>query len=111
MTEIILNVKQDFENLLSDETFKEDVITQLQTLQDFDDRTSTKAVKQENPDDPMSDWITEEIENPLPLHKQKGFEEWMDVVRLNADAQGIKVSELTGEYTKDEIEEAVVVLT
>lgn len=103
--------KQDYENLLSIEEYKEEALEKLQELQDFDDRTSTRAVKQENPDDPMSDWITEEIENPLPIHAQKGFKEWMDVVKLNAEVREVKVSELTGEYSKTEIEEAVVVLT
>jgi hypothetical protein len=103
--------KQDFENLLGMDEFKEEALKALQELQDFDDRTATRAVKQENPDDPMSDWITEEIENPLPIHAQKGFSEWMEVVTLNAEVREVKVSDLTGEYTKTEIESAVVVLT
>jgi hypothetical protein len=103
--------KQDFENLLNDKEFKEEALIKLQELQDFDDRTATKAVKQETPDDPMSDWITEEIENPSPIHRQYGFKEWMDLVKLNAEVQGVKVSELTDEYSKNEIEEAIVVLT
>lgn len=107
----MISVKQDFENLLADETFKEAALEQLQTLQDFDDRTATRATKPVNPDDPNSDFETDEIENPLPLHKQKGFEEWMDVVRLNSEARGVKVSDLTEEYSKTEIEAAVVVLT
>lgn len=111
MTEITPSIKQDFENLLSDKIFKEAALEQLQTLQDFDDRTATRATKPVNPDDPNSEWETEEIENPLPLHKQKGFEEWMDVVRLNAQAREVKVSELTEQYPVEEIEAAVVVLT
>jgi hypothetical protein len=108
---MIPTIKQDYENLLSDETFKEAALEQLQNLQDFDDRTATRATNPLNPDDPNSDFEIEEIENPLPLHKQKGFEEWMDVVRLNAEARGVKVSDLTEEYSKTEIEAAVVVLT
>jgi len=105
----MISVKQDFLNLLSID--KETVVGELTSLQDFDDRTATKAIKPVNPNDPEGEWVMEEIENPLPLHKQKGFGEWMDVVRLNAEAQGVKVSELTGEYSKTEIESAVVVLT
>jgi len=105
----MISVKQDFLNLLSID--KETVVGELTSLQDFDDRTATKAIKPVNPDDPEGEWVMEEIENPLPLHKQKGFDEWMDVVRLNAEAQGVKVSELTGEYSKTEIESAVVELT
>ena len=103
--------KQDYKNLLGMNEFKEESLKALQELQDFDDRTVTKAIELENPDDPMSDWITEEIENPLPMHAQKGFEEWMDVVKLNAEIQKVKVSELTGEYSKAEIDSGVVVLT
>lgn len=107
----MINTKQDFENLLKEPDFKDNALNELQQLQDFDDRTVTRAVKQKDPDDPMSDWITEEIENPLPLHAQKGFKEWMDVVKLNAEIKEVKVSELTKEYSKKQIEDAVVVLT
>lgn len=104
--------KQDYENLLLMDEYKEEALNALQKLQDFDDRTATKATdKLIDPDDPDSDFVVEEIENPLPLHTQKGFKEWMDVVKLNAEVQEVKVSELTGEYTKTEIESAVVVLT
>ena len=103
--------RQDFENLLSMEEYKEEALDKLQELQDFDDRTVTRAIKTLNPDDPNSDFETEEIENPLPLHKQKGFGEWMDVVTLNAEVREVKVYELTGEYSKTEIDSAVVVLT
>lgn len=108
---MIPTIKQDFENLLADEKFKEAALEELQTLQDFDDRTATRATKPLNPDDPNSDFETEEIENPFPLHKQKGFDEWMDVVRLNAQAREVKVSELTKQYPTEEIEAAVVELT
>ena len=108
---MIPTIKQDYENLLADETFKEAAMEQLQSLQDFDDRTATRATKPLNPDDPNSEFETEEIENPNPLHKQKGFDEWMDVVRLNAQAREVKVSELCQEYQKEEIEAAVVELT
>lgn len=105
----MISVKQDFINLL--DVDKDSVVDELTTLQDFDDRTATRAVKPVNQDDPEGEWVTEEIENPLPLHRQKGFDEWLDVVRINAEAQGVKVSELTGEYSKTEIESAVVELT
>jgi len=108
---MIPSIKQDFENLLSEDVFKEAALEQLQNLQDFDDRTVTRATNPVNPNDPNSEFETEEIENPNPLHKQKGFEEWMDVVRLNAQAREVKVSELTDQYPEEEIEAAVVVLT
>lgn len=103
---------QDFENLLGMDEYKEEALKKLQELQDFDDRTATMATdKLVNPDDPHSDFIVEEIENPYPMHKQKGFDGWLDVVRLNAEVQEVKVSELTEQYSEAEIEDAVVVLT
>jgi hypothetical protein len=104
---------EDFQNLLNDEDFKEQALEKLQQLQDFDDRVVTKAVEPVDTNKPDGDWVTEEIENPLPVHRQKGFDEWLDVVKLNAESQGKKVSELTAEYTPAEIEKTadVVVLT
>lgn len=107
----MITTKQDFENLLNLENSKKTAQEELQTLQDFDDRTVTRTIEAADPEDPESKDVVEEIENPHPLHKQKGFQEWMDVVRLNAETRGVKVSELCKEYTEDEIESAVVVLT
>lgn len=107
----IIATKEDFENLLNDENFKEEALLKLQELQDHDDRTVTIATEPIDQEDPESEWNVEEIENPLPVHKQKGFSEWLDVVRLNSEAQGTKVSELCEKYSQTEIESAVVVLT
>ena len=68
----LIATSTDFENLLNDENFREEALEKLQELQDHDDRTVTRAVEPIDPEDPESDWKVEEIENPLPLHKQKG---------------------------------------
>ena len=95
---------QDFQNLLNDTEFKDQALQKLQDIQDFDDRVVLRAVEPVDPDNPESEWITEEIENPNPLHRQKGFAEWIDVVKLSAEVQGMKVSEILSRYSKEEIE-------
>jgi hypothetical protein len=65
--------RQDYENLLSMDEFKEETLNKLKELAGFDDRKVTRATKPLNPDDPMSEWETELIDNPYPLHAQKGF--------------------------------------
>lgn len=65
--------KQDYENLLSMEEYKEQALVDLRELAAFDDRYVTRAIKPLNHDDPMREWETEVIDNPYPLHAQKGF--------------------------------------
>jgi hypothetical protein len=107
----IIATPNDFENLLNTPEFQDQALMKLQELQDHDDRTVTRATTPIDPEDPESDFNTEEIENPSPLHRQRGFSEWMDIVRLNAETQGVRVSEITGEYSEEQIESAVVELT
>lgn len=106
----MIATKEDFENLLNDPDFKDAALESLEQLQDYDDRAVTRAVKHVDPDNPESEWITEEIENPNPLHRQKGFVEWMDIVKLNAEVQGVKVSEILSRYSKEEIEKTADVV-
>lgn len=103
--------RQDYENLISMKEYRGEALEKLNELMDFDDRTVTRAIELENPDDPLSDWVTEEIPNPNPIHAQKGFKEWVDVVRLNAESNGVKVSDLTSKYTETEIKDSVVEVT
>lgn len=106
--------RQDFENLLSMEEYKEEALEKLEELQDFDDRTVTRAIKPLNPDDPNSEWETEEIENPNPQHNQKGFSKWREIVTLNAEhSRGNKTieerkTELLNKYTQAEIKKGIV---
>jgi len=69
----VIATVQDFQNLLDDPDFREQVLIELQTLQDFDDRGVTMAIKPLNPEDPESEFETVIIENPNPVHRQKGF--------------------------------------
>jgi hypothetical protein len=115
----VIATKQDFINLLSDKNYKEEALEKLQTLQDHDDRVSTRTLEIADPEDPESEDKTERIETELPIHKQIGFEKWLDVVELNAKySRGkskteTRKQELLDEYSKEEIESTsdVVVLT
>lgn len=99
----MITTRQDFENLLSDEDSREEALGELQTLQDFDDRTVTRA--------------TEEIENPYPLHAQRDFKEWLDVVELNAKhtcgnkSIEVRKQKILSKYSIEEIKAGKVVLT
>lgn len=76
--------RQDYENLLNDERYRDTCLEKIQELRDYDDSISLRAVEPVDPDDPMSEWITEEIPTPFPLHVQRGFSDWDDVVQVEA---------------------------
>ncbi|MBZ2166283.1 hypothetical protein [Methanobacterium spitsbergense] len=114
----VIATVQDFENLLSDKEHKEQALNDLQNLQDFDDRGVTMAVKPLDPDKPDGEWETKIIENPNPIHRQKGFEQWIDVVTLNAEHTlqkketiDSKVDTILNSYPVEEIEDAPVEMT
>lgn len=75
----VIATKDDYLNLLQDPEFHDQALTDLTSLRDFDDSKVTVAVT--TGDDPMNinNTETEEINNPNPLWKQKGFESWQDV--------------------------------
>lgn len=109
---------QDFENLINDPEHKEQALTDLQLLQDFDDRGATQANNPLNPDDPESEFEIVIIENPNPVHRQKGFEQWIDVVTLNAQytvtkkqTVDAKVDAILESYPLIEVEDAPVEMT
>ncbi len=66
--------KKDYENILRDfPEWRKRVKKELKILKAIKDNKVTRAVAPINPEDPESDWITEEIQNPFPKYKQKGF--------------------------------------
>jgi len=69
-----INCVQDFNNLLADKDLKRRAISELQKIYNKDDSKTLRATTLIDPEDPKSDWNTEEIDNPMPLWKQKGFE-------------------------------------
>jgi hypothetical protein len=109
--------RQDYENLLSMEEYKEEALLKLKELAAFDDRKVTRATKQINPKDPMSDWETKLIDNPLPLHAQKGFidkeqktkadiikQGWFEVPKLIAVTEKRKYEDVLEEYKESQPE-------
>jgi len=69
-----INCVQDLNNLLADKDLKRRAISELQKIYNKDDSKALRATTLIDPEDPKSDWNTEEIDNPMPLWKQKGFE-------------------------------------
>ena len=66
--------KEDYENIIRDfPKWRERVKKELKALKAIKDDKVKRAVSLIDPEDPESDWITEEIPNPLPIRKQKGF--------------------------------------
>ena len=65
--------KQDFENLLSIPEFRERALADLRRIRDAKDTKAVKATTFIDPDDPEKGYNTEEIANPMPLWKRKGF--------------------------------------
>ena len=80
--------KEDYENIIRDfPEWRGRVKKELQALKAIKDDEVTRAIALINPDDPESDWITEKIPNPSPIHKQKGFKTKKDLTDLVAEAE------------------------
>ena len=83
-----INCVQDFNNLLADKDLKTRTLAELQEIYNKDDLKALRATTLIDPEDPKSDWNTEEIDNPMPLWKQKGFESREAVAELIAKNGG-----------------------
>jgi len=80
--------QQDFLNLLDMPEFKDQALAELVAIYEKDDAKATIATTPIDPDDPQSGWNTEEIDNPMPLWKIKGFESREAVAELIIDNGG-----------------------
>jgi hypothetical protein len=74
--------KQDFINLLAEPELKDQAKIELMKIYDLDDAQTTRATTPKDPDNPMSEWNTDVIDNPNPLWKQKGFTSRAEVLEL-----------------------------
>ena len=83
-----INCVQDFNNLLADKDLKRRALVELQKIYTKDDLKALRATTLIDPEDPKSDWNTEEIDNPMRLWKQKGFESREAVAELVAKNGG-----------------------
>ena len=71
--------KQDFENLLAMPQFRAQALRGLQQIHDTKDDKATRVV---SGSEETKDLITEEISNPAPLWKQKGFKDKEEILVL-----------------------------
>ena len=74
--------KQDFINLLAMPEFREQALADLQAIYDLQDDKATKATTLIDESNPELGFNVEEIENPSPVWKQKGFESRQAVLDL-----------------------------
>lgn len=66
--------QQDYENIIRDfPVWKGRVKAELAALKAIKDDKVIRATVPIDPEDPESEWTTEEISNPMPMWKQKGF--------------------------------------
>jgi len=66
--------KEDYANIIRDfPEWRKRVEEELKALKAIKDDTVLRAITPVNPEEPEGEWITEEINNPLPRFKQKGF--------------------------------------
>lgn len=66
--------KEDYENIIRDfPEWRKRAKEELKALKAIKDDTVSRAIAPIDPNDPDSEWITEEIANPFPRFNQKGF--------------------------------------
>ena len=68
-----IKTTQDFTNLLADDNFKAQALAELGRIYNADDAKATIATTLIDPDDEEKGWNIEEIDNPMPEWKLKGF--------------------------------------
>jgi len=71
--------KEDFLNLLSTDSFREQALKDLEAIYSMPDDTVVKVV---SGSEETGDLVTEEIPNPMPLWKRKGFKSREEVKKL-----------------------------
>ena len=75
-------MKQDFINLLNMPEYKEQALKDLQAIYDLHDDKAQRATTLIDENNPELGYNTEEIDNPNPVWKQKGFDSRQAVVDL-----------------------------
>lgn len=79
---------QDFENIIRDfPQWRERALKELEAINAIKDDVVTRAVALIDPKDLESDWITEEIPNPLPIRRQKGFGTKRELTKVITEAK------------------------
>lgn len=74
--------KQDFLNLLSMREHQKQALKDLERLFKYDDSSALRAVGPVTPEDPEGPGITEKINNPNPIWRQKGFSSRQEIADI-----------------------------
>lgn len=74
-----MGTKQDFLNLLSMKEFKERALADLKVISEMADDKTIRVV---SGSEETKNLVTEEIENPMPLWKKKGFQNRQEVADI-----------------------------
>ena len=78
-------VKQDFLNLLADDEYREQALKDLRNIAEMDDEKASRTI---SINEETGEAVTEEIENPMPLWKIKGFSSRQEVRDLMEEHHG-----------------------
>lgn len=76
--------KQDYLNLIADPEFRDRAIGDLKIISEANDEKTTKTL---SIDEATGTAVTEEIDNPMPLWRIKGFDSRQDVMDLIAEVE------------------------
>ena len=79
-----INCKQDFINLLDEPEYKALALEDLKAIRDLDD---DKALRTISINEETGEATTEEIDNPMPLWKVKGFSSRQEVADLITEVE------------------------
>ena len=79
-----INCKQDFINLLAEPEHQAQAIEDLKVIRDMEDY---KALRVVSIDEETGEETTEEIDNPMPLWKVKGFSSRQEVADLITEVE------------------------
>jgi len=74
-----IKTKQDFKNLLAIPQYREQALKDLQTIYNTKD---DKAIRVVSVSEEIGDLITEEISNPVPVWRQKGFGSRKEIAKI-----------------------------
>jgi hypothetical protein len=76
--------KQDYINLLQDTDLHDQAVADLITIRDLGDDTVLRVV---SGSEETGDLVTEEIDNPMPTWKQKGFATLQELADLISEEE------------------------
>ena len=79
-----INCKQDFINLLAEPEHQAQAIEDLKVIRDMDDEKALRVVSM---NEETGEATTEEIDNPMPLWKVKGFSSRQEVADLITEVE------------------------